>query len=65
MYKNLEKFGITLQDVADAMGYSTVHSLRNSTAKDRVLEGVDELIGRVRKWYVDEYREKYLDLFDE
>ena len=59
-YRNLKRYGITLQEVAEALGYSSVESLRNSSAKERVLKGLDELLGRVR----DRYRDRVVKIFE-
>ncbi len=44
-YENIRKARISHKDIAKALGYSDVKSFRSSTAHQRIMKGVDGLIG--------------------
>ena len=43
------KYNITLEDIAKWFGYASTSSLKNSTAKDTMLQGVDKVIQYVER----------------
>lgn len=44
IYKNLKRFGINQTKIAKLLGYSTVGGFRSSSAKPRIMRGMDELV---------------------
>lgn len=48
-YDNIKKIGIKVKEIADDFDYADSNSLHHSSAKKRILTGVDRIIGRVLK----------------
>jgi hypothetical protein len=52
-----KKYHITLEEIANMFGYSSVDSLRNSSAKERILKGIDKLILLIENKVIDRIKE--------
>lgn len=50
-YKNIEKTGIKEEELAKLLGYSNLHSFRNTKNKDKFLFGIDKLLEMTHKSY--------------
>lgn len=50
-YKNIEKTGIKEEELAKLLGYSSLHSFRNTKNKDKFLSGIDKLLEMTHKSY--------------
>lgn len=50
-YKNIEKTGIKEEELAKLLGYSNLHSFRNTKNKDVFLSGIDKLLEMTHKSY--------------
>lgn len=64
-YPNMEKYGITQKDVAGAMGYKTMNSYYGSRGRVKHLDGIEEILGKVRVWYKEHYLDMCSEIFDE